>query len=398
MKRFIVGTLLMVPVLLVVRAGASPVHVMVNEDSTPTYGAGFSVRRGQECFVITPNHVVDFMAPDGARITDATGRTGLASMVKTVVEFDAALLKMKSNDAIDCGEEWQEFADTGRLVSDAEYLTGVKQDGNRRQVKQRFFVSSLSLTHIELEPFSRRDSIERGDSGTTLYVNDTPVGMILEVHPSEGTGIAITQSQLHGLFGNDLMSEEILNIAIAPIMYRSRENPYATIAVQDLLAENDRLRVVETTLDPRTRQPLLPDDVDYVVSGKILDVSYERVKNENYKSEAKRDNSFGDKLLNSLTQKNQTERYFTDYMIDIEITIYDMEEDTSIRNLERQSLQIREQRTQDTDKTATSTAVSAALRATLLESDYSSWLRTPPPKQAENPLKSLFGGGRRGDG
>jgi hypothetical protein len=66
----------------------------VDRERGTEVGAGISVGKEGACFVVAPAHVVD--DPEGSdpvrsiRVTDEEGRRAKATVIKAIVEFDAA--------------------------------------------------------------------------------------------------------------------------------------------------------------------------------------------------------------------------------------------------------------------------------------------------------------------
>src|SRR5262245_58955891 len=69
---------------------AGIVHIQIAKRSATEYGAGYTVGRGSDCFIITPFHVVQFAAADSISVTDTKGSTAKARLLKGSEEFDAA--------------------------------------------------------------------------------------------------------------------------------------------------------------------------------------------------------------------------------------------------------------------------------------------------------------------
>ncbi|MES9971886.1 MAG: hypothetical protein ABW092_17770 [Candidatus Thiodiazotropha sp.] len=336
---------------------AQPVHVQVDGAGGIEYGAGISVGKGEECFIITPSHVIEGAGKNAITVTNLKGKRAKARVLKQVMDFDAALLKLQDSSNFDCPEDWDTGTGLGKKIENAPFLISKKVNDNGRVEQNRLFVSGLSAETIELEPYNERSKLQEGDSGSSVYAASHLVGMVISVDTATGEVIAVSQSQLHGLFGKDVLLQNTQIAMLVPFIYNRAENVYATSAAFEYLEQKTPFRLQES--QPRTRQqiskgetPTAPEGVDYVISGKILDLTSKRVKNPDYKPEKKQTNqkdkkqSFKDmfvaSLKKSLTNKNQSYRYFRKYNIDIEVQVQDASSNKYARNLERVAYQVPE--------------------------------------------------------
>ena len=57
--KIIVRCLVLLAVAIIGQAKAAPVHVEANKGRFQEHGAGISVGKGSECFVVVPQHVVE---------------------------------------------------------------------------------------------------------------------------------------------------------------------------------------------------------------------------------------------------------------------------------------------------------------------------------------------------
>ena len=333
---------------------AAPVHVTVETRRGLEYGAGISVGRGPECFVVAPLHVVEFARE--ITITDRRGRSAAAIRYQAPEGVDAILLKVEDGHSLDCPEDWDDGSAAEGIVYDVPFLVSKKvKDGGIDQ--RRFFPGSVTPTSIQLQPFSANasDRLMEGDSGSALYAQNRPLGMIVAVDTATGEGEAIKQSQLHALFANYVMEQSARVALISPVYYRNSENPYATVAMVDFLSANSTFDVREMPPNVAAANQLAarqgiaaeyPDDADYVISGVIIKESARRVPNPQYEAESARESNFGKQLLNSLTSK--TFRYYVDSNVDVEISITLPKENRTLTHIER--LQYRTPLTESTNE------------------------------------------------
>jgi hypothetical protein len=353
---------------------AALVHVQVKERTGMEYGAGFTIGRDEECFVITPFHVVEFAAADAITVTDAQGRQAKARLVKGSEEFDAALLRIADGVAIDCPAEWTDGAGAVAAIGSAPFLVARKVDDNGRIMQTRFFASSTSRELVELAPFGPGDEVREGDSGSSLYAGDQLVGMIISVDTGSRQAVALTQSQIHGLFGADVLSGARRTALLRPFKYRQAENAYATVAASEYLTQTANMQLNAPAADGR-----VPASTQYVFSGAIVDISSTRVANPHYKPPQRENesDSLGTQLFRKLERRVEAEvddaldrntesRYLRVFNVDVQIEVHTLANDTRVVNLERRSYELPESPTApaDLEKTAVSTAVKDALALT----------------------------------
>lgn len=353
------------------QAIAGIVHIQVTQRAGTEFGAGYTVGRGSDCFVVTPFHVVQFAGADGITVTDAKGSSAKARLLKGSEEFDAALLQVAVPHTLDCPADWSDGANVAAAVGGAPFLVARKVDDNGRVMQTRFFASSSSREQIELQPFGPNDELREGDSGSALYAGDALVGLIVAVDTKSRQAIAVTQSQLHGLFGADVLPGARRKVLLQGFTYRRAENPYAEVAAREYLGGPAQLDLVTSA-----------DSADFVVTGQVVDLTYTRKANPNYKPPARtttnKEESVGRQLLNSLQRRVSSEvnealdrntdaQYLYVYNVDVQIEITTTANNTKIVNLERRSYEIPDTgaTAADMQKTAISDAVREALALTL---------------------------------
>ena len=320
---------------------AAPVHIEIDTGRSQEYGAGISVGKGTECFVVTPLHVVEIART--IMVTDRNGRSAKAVMYQAPDGVDAALLKVVSGHALDCPEDWDDGSSGGLAIQEADFLVSkkVKQSGMQQR---RFFLGGESSTTMSLQPFgsTEADRLVEGDSGSSVYAKNLLVGMIVSVDTASGAGHALKQSQLHALFGNVVLEQSVKLALVNPVYYRNAENRYATVGVRDFIDAKTPLDVIE--LSPtlaasnvqnlqRGTAPTYPDNVDYVISSSIIDSRSHTEENPNYNSSAASESNFGKQLLNSM--QSRSVRYILVSNIDVEIQILLPKEDRQYTHIER---------------------------------------------------------------
>jgi hypothetical protein len=360
--------------LTVNSASAGLVHIQVQQRAGMEFGAGYTVGRGSDCFVVTPFHVVQFAGADSITVTDAKGSSAKARLLKGSEEFDAGLLQITVPHTLDCPADWSDGANAATAIGGAPFLVARKVDDNGRVMQTRFFASSTSREQVELQPFGASDELREGDSGSTLYAGDQVVGLVVSVDTESKVALALTQSQIHGLFGGDVLPGARRTAVMQPFTYRRTEEPYATVAAREFLASAD-LELLNVASDGK-----VPDGVEYVVAGTIVDLTATRQANPNYKPPERtaNDESLGRQLFRNLERRvvsevaeavdrNTEAQYLQVFNIDVQVEVTKVADNTKVVNLERRSYEMAEAgvTAADLQKTAVANAVREALAATL---------------------------------
>ena len=354
---------------------AGIVHIQVAKRSATEYGAGYTVGRGSDCFVVTPFHVVQFAAADAITVTDAKGSTAKARLLKGSEEFDAALLQVAVPHTLDCPADWSDGANAANAIGGAPFLVARKVDDNGRVMQTRLFAASTTREQIELQPFGKNDELREGDSGSALYAGTDLVGLVTSVDTKTKQAKALTQAQIHGLFGADVLPGAARTAVLKPLTVRKAENPYATAAAHDFLT-GSQVQVVNPAADGKP-----PQGTEYLIAGTVVDVTSSRIANPDYKApgaKKKDDDSLGQTLfktlqkrvnssVNDALQRNTESPYLTVFNVDVQFEITKVLDNKKQVNLERRSYKFPElgATAADMEKTAVSTAVREALEATL---------------------------------
>lgn len=361
--------------LVVDGASAGLVHIQVQQRAGMEFGAGYTVGRGSDCFVVTPFHVVQFAGADSITVTDAKGSSAKARLLKGSEEFDAGLLQIAVPHTLDCPADWSDGANAATAIGGAPFLVARKVDDNGRVMQTRFFASSTSREQVELQPFGPNDELREGDSGSTLYAGDQVVGLVVSVDTESKVAVALTQSQIHGLFGGDVLPGARRTAVLQPFTFRRVEEPYATVAAREFLGSTTDLELLNLAADGK-----VPDGVQYVVGGTIVDLTSTRQANPNYKppEKADTDESVGRQLFRNLERRvasevgealdrNTEAQYLQVFKIDVQVEITKVADNTKVVNLERRSYELAEAgaTAADLQKTAVADAVREALAATL---------------------------------
>ena len=363
-----------------IATSAALVHITVGGAGAEEFGAGYTVRRENECFVITPTHVVEYALPDEIRVTDAQGRIAGARLIKSNSEFDAALLQVDPQASIECNDDWENGSGEQQAINEAQFLVARKVDDNGTMSQSRLFPVTASREFLELEPLSGAGGMREGDSGSALYAGGRLVGMVISVDTATGMVRALTQNQIHGLYGADVLPQGLSRVAIAGIIYRRNDNPYASIAAREFVEANATMEVVDLPADGNAAAAGL----DYVIRGEIIALNRARAANPDYERperEQEESGSIGRLLLQRLkerveeemeetSEKNTTARYVSTFSIDIDFTIEDVSENRQIRTLERQSIRIFDEGQNSTEMTNNATGIAVRQALENIVSEY----------------------------
>lgn len=322
---------------------AAPVHISVETlMGTQEHGAGISVGKGLECFVVAPRHVVEMAQT--ITVTDIEGSVATATPFQEAPEeIDAILLKVDQDHRLNCTEDWDDGSAAEGVLYDVEFVMSRKVKAGGLD-SRRFFPGSVTSTTIELEPFSsgKSNRLVEGDSGSALFAKNLPLGMIVSVDTATGNGKAIKQSQLHALFGQYVLERSTKVALINPVYQGYQENRYASAAVKEFVQQQTPFDVQEISAamaqanmrnEQRGVAVEYPNTIDYVILNSILLNSSRREANPNYNAKKAKSSNFGDKLLNRM--KGKDFRYYLISNVDVEVTLIIPETNERTTHIER---------------------------------------------------------------
>lgn len=184
MKRIFVICLLMTSA-----AGyASDAYVDAEEE----FGQGVFRQRGHECFFLTPKHVVG----DADEIRLFTeGKAEYPGKLERVYDIDLAIVR--SDDVLPCENRKWESGNRLRYLLD-NFDDGViktrRPDGTLAQTRV-FITEKGDPTRLSIKPRSVKDALQKGNSGSILYIDGEMSGMLLSV--KDGVGTILRQDAMH---------------------------------------------------------------------------------------------------------------------------------------------------------------------------------------------------------
>jgi hypothetical protein len=166
-------------------AAAQLVHIKT--DAGPE-GRGLAVRGNGRCHVLAPSHVVD-----SAETITVGGRGRSTSSARVVKDFnsergasrlDLAILEIDGKVACDEAlPQAKQIADSLDAVSNV-LIRRLEPDGTLKN--SMALVRFVNPTDLSLTPGASPDDVlQQGDSGSIVYVDKTPVAMLVSSEPGE---------------------------------------------------------------------------------------------------------------------------------------------------------------------------------------------------------------------
>lgn len=187
---------------------AADVQIMADE----VRGQGTLQRRGDECLLITPRHVIE--KSDFEIIATFPDRSEVEAMVLEQYAEDIALLRLNSQPASGCTDRaFDENQLTAILNSTTEGVLKRRDESGSASLLQVDVVGYDEHRLIRVEPRSSSKSIKQGFSGSVLYLNNQPVGMLINNENSEsGSEIGL------------VLRAETLNAVIDPFFQSAKKD------------------------------------------------------------------------------------------------------------------------------------------------------------------------------
>lgn len=150
-------------------------------------GSGFLYSHRGNCFVILPSHVHGRFSDDIPIDSYQSGTIGSADIVYRVPgEADISLGLVKGAVSEDCGPDWTALPRslTGHL--DVGQI-GIIERARQQSVEgRRVQLHSKDFSKIRLVPTpEEQPDLFGGTSGATVFIDGTPVGMVLEAETAE---------------------------------------------------------------------------------------------------------------------------------------------------------------------------------------------------------------------
>jgi hypothetical protein len=159
-------------------ASASAASVFVRAPGAN--GAGLSRTKAGKCFVVTPEHVV--RNPGVVQVIGFGARTATARVQYADKATDVAVLAVNDTASAICDDAgWPQATSLDSVLASATsgslLLPG--EDGNRKIMPVQLL--GVERRRVVVEPQAPTDRFLQGFSGGVLVINNTPVGMLLNV-------------------------------------------------------------------------------------------------------------------------------------------------------------------------------------------------------------------------
>jgi len=162
-------------------------------------GQGFLVKRLDSCYLITPEHVVNDAFFASITTGTASRSQGDATAIQTL-GYDLAIMGVTGNAQQQCGATYTNFVDTTanilKSLKSATQLSvsTIGPDGSRSLTPAS--IASVDLLRLYIQPKDANTPFLQGMSGSLVYFDDVPVGMLQSVDSSTAQGVVLRIDRL----------------------------------------------------------------------------------------------------------------------------------------------------------------------------------------------------------
>ncbi|MFK7853624.1 MAG: hypothetical protein AB8B79_05900 [Granulosicoccus sp.] len=158
-----------------------------------SFGQGTLIKSGNECFIITPKHVLfdDDGFPRGSPVRVVYGdRSETQADLHKAFDGDLALLRLRSQPAFGCVRDPFETAGVSKILAGNTQAVLERKgfDGSSNFV-HLLIVQSDAYGAIQTKPMLEGDTLQKGYSGSAILIDNVAVGMLTNV--VEGVGISM---------------------------------------------------------------------------------------------------------------------------------------------------------------------------------------------------------------
>ena len=168
--------------------GANGQRVFVATDTQQ--GAGILRSRGDECFVVTAGHILK--NPGRIRVVDSRQQQYSASLMKLYSGSDIAILRVDGNGKTLCNQS--EWSSESQIISSSlaankngqGKIVRVLENGTIQQMQVS--VKTYDLQYVTVSPTKNEERITLTWSGSSLYLDTTLVGMLVDVNTETNQG------------------------------------------------------------------------------------------------------------------------------------------------------------------------------------------------------------------
>lgn len=250
-------------------AYAEPVHVAQGESS----GKGFAIRRGNDCFVLTAQHVLGEPGTP-IRVSDRSSAESPGHSIFADSNADFALIQLDGKVFLACTDTWEAPAWlAGKRFSASDEFTVVKHDKTGSETIYRYSYAGGTKQELVLAPKDRSRAVKT-DSGSPVFFGDRFVGLLVEVSTASDRVSVLRADVIDTRLAQVLRGQGVAERVIAFRSVNHRARPVAdwTVYARDELA-NAGVGSIVTGDAP---------EVSCQVSANILDVTRTREANSQY--------------------------------------------------------------------------------------------------------------------
>ena len=157
------------------------------------HGQGMVRNRGDDCFVIAPDHVIE--DADDIEVFGFGRRRAFGWHLKTFPE-DVGLVQIEKIKGLDCSEPWANGAglETRLQKAQAGVVARIGPDGGME--RWQVFISAFDTEQITVKPIDPGEDFFKGMSGSTLTIDGEVAGMLMSTNPDKRIGIVLRQDYL----------------------------------------------------------------------------------------------------------------------------------------------------------------------------------------------------------
>ena len=151
------------------------------------HGQAILINRLNECYAITPAHVIgtDFFAT----LTGSNGHKnkGEADLLQSF-GYDLSVLHAKGNVSQNCSYDINNLPNIDKILSTTTMgnISSVNENGSITRRKNT--VVNVGLIYIRIKPNTGADQLFKGLSGSLFVVSEQPIGILMSVDPKTGEG------------------------------------------------------------------------------------------------------------------------------------------------------------------------------------------------------------------
>lgn len=156
------------------------VHVNASE-----VGQGFLLKRLDNCYLITPNHVLGDSFFSNIIAGTKTRPYGEAQTIQSF-GYDVALSSVRGAVQSSCLTSIQRFGGLDSILNNVKRVNvaSVNVDGSKSLIAAE--LTDLDLIHFYLSPINEKDEFYKGMSGSVVFDEETPLGMLQSIDMTTG--------------------------------------------------------------------------------------------------------------------------------------------------------------------------------------------------------------------